>query len=73
MLSLDGFHLSINHVKSLLGIKTFNSIGCDLHPRFLSSNLAKQIADENDIPLIKIQHHFAHSIALMIDNQLPLD
>ncbi|MDQ7055311.1 MAG: Sua5/YciO/YrdC/YwlC family protein [Persephonella sp.] len=31
----------------------------DLHPRYYSTQWAKQFSKENDIPLIKIQHHFA--------------
>ncbi|NHJ46874.1 MAG: carbamoyltransferase HypF [Asgard group archaeon] len=71
--TLEFLESSINHVQSLLGIESFKSIGCDLHPRFLSSSLAKQIAEDNSISLTKIQHHYAHSIALMLDNQLALD
>jgi hydrogenase maturation protein HypF len=63
---------SINHLKSLLGVESFTTVGCDLHPLFLSTKLAEKYAINND-SLSKVQHHYAHTIALMIDNQLPLN
>ncbi|MHA1211397.1 MAG: carbamoyltransferase HypF, partial [Candidatus Heimdallarchaeota archaeon] len=71
--TLDFLQNAINHMASLLGITYFNSIGCDLHPSFLSTNLAETYALKNDASLHKIQHHFSHAVALMIDNKLQLD
>ncbi len=40
----------------------------DLHPRYYSTNWAKKFSNENNIPLIQIQHHYAHALSLMAEN-----
>ena len=40
---------------------------CDLHPDYLSTKSAEQFAGENDLPLIKVQHHHAHAAACMLE------
>ncbi|MBY8994680.1 MAG: carbamoyltransferase HypF [Candidatus Heimdallarchaeota archaeon] len=62
---------SINHMSSLLDINSYDSIGSDLHPNFLSSKLAEKIKEEHNASLYKIQHHHAHAVALMLDNHVP--
>ena len=42
----------------------------DLHPRYYSTNWAKQFSEEKGIPLIQIQHHYAHALSLMAENQI---
>jgi len=70
--TLDFLKSSLEHLSKLLGISNYTSIGCDLHPNFLSTALAKEYASEFESNLIKIQHHHAHAVALMIDNKLSL-
>ena len=46
-------------------------IVCDLHPDYNSTRLAEAFHDENkDAKLIKVQHHFAHIVACMEDNDI---
>jgi len=71
--TLEFLESSINHMQSLLGVESFSALGSDLHPRYPSSKFAEKYAQEHNIPNLKIQHHFAHSLALMIDNQIPID
>ncbi len=42
----------------------------DLHPRYYSSHWAKKFAEENNIPLISLQHHYTHTLSLMAENQI---
>ncbi len=70
--TLDFLKSSLEHLSKLLGISNYTSIGCDLHPNFLSTALAKEYASEFESNLIKIQHHHAHAVALMVDNKLSL-
>lgn len=42
------------------------TIAADLHPGYLSSQFAKS----TDLPVINIQHHFAHILSCMADNHL---
>lgn len=71
--TLDFLESSINHLTKLLDVKKIDTIGCDMHPTFLSTLLAEKLTITNNASLSRIQHHHAHAIALMIDNSLPID
>ncbi|MEO1444738.1 MAG: carbamoyltransferase HypF [Cyanobacteria bacterium J06635_11] len=45
-------------------------IACDQHPDYASTQLAHAIAQEREIPLIPVQHHYAHILACMAEHQL---
>ena len=58
---------SIRRMSDLLEI-TPEVIACDLHPRYQTTALAEKISAESNIPLIKIQHHYAHILSCMAEN-----
>lgn len=43
---------------------------CDLHPDYLSTGEARQRASAKGIPLMQVQHHWAHMVSCMADNDL---
>ena len=43
---------------------------CDLHPDYLSTQETKRLSRTEGIPLLKVQHHFAHMASCMADNGL---
>lgn len=45
----------------------------DKHPEYLSTKLAKQRAEAENLPLIEVQHHYAHIASCMVENGVPLD
>jgi len=45
-------------------------ITCDAHPDYLSSQYTQHLSQSLQIPLIPVQHHYAHVLAGMIDNQI---
>ena len=43
---------------------------CDLHPDYLSTGEARRRARTEEIPLMQVQHHWAHMVSCMADNDL---
>lgn len=48
-------------------------IAIDQHPEYLSSKRGQALAEQQSLPLCRIQHHHAHVAACMVENRLPLD
>ena len=46
-------------------------IACDLHPRYNSTAVAEEIAEARNLPLLRIQHHYAHIVSCMAENDHP--
>ncbi|MHA2646161.1 MAG: carbamoyltransferase HypF [bacterium JZ-2024 1] len=46
------------------------AVACDLHPDYLSTQWAEKWTRENGLPLIKVQHHFAHIASCMAENEI---
>jgi hydrogenase maturation protein HypF len=65
--NFDFLNQSINHLKNLLGVASFEGIGGDLHPNFLTTKLGEDLSEELELPFYQFQHHFAHLSALAID------
>jgi len=40
----------------------------DTHPGYNSARIAEELSDKKDIPLIKLQHHYAHILSVMAEN-----
>ena len=58
---------SINRMRDLLEI-TPEVVACDLHPRYQTTALAEKIAADLEVPLVKVQHHYAHILSCMAEN-----
>lgn len=43
---------------------------CDLHPDYLSAQAANAMAEKQKLPLLQVQHHWAHMTSCMADNRL---
>lgn len=54
---------SVARMSELLEMKP-ELVCCDLHPKYNSS----AVAEELGIPLLKIQHHYAHVLSCMVEN-----
>ncbi len=56
----------------LLGLTKVNveRVGCDLHPKFLTSRLARRLGEELKSQVVPVQHHYAHAMSLMAEQGL---
>ncbi|MEG2005178.1 MAG: carbamoyltransferase HypF, partial [Bilophila sp.] len=52
------------HLSTLLEV-TPEVVVCDLHPDYLSTTYAQEYAAAKKIPLLRIQHHFAHIYSVL--------
>jgi len=49
-------------------------VACDLHPDYLSTQVAQELAEEWGLPApVHVQHHHAHLAACLADNNYPAD
>jgi hydrogenase maturation protein HypF len=71
--NVDFLSDAIRHMLHLLDIRHLDAIACDMHPEFLSTELAERMASEHEVSLFRIQHHHAHLAAIMVDGLLPYD
>ncbi|MDO5409742.1 MAG: carbamoyltransferase HypF [Lachnospiraceae bacterium] len=44
------------------------AIACDLHPRYNTTYAAQELGAERKIPVIPVQHHYAHIVSCMAEN-----
>jgi hydrogenase maturation protein HypF len=65
--TLRSYEEAIQHFERLFRIKP-ERIACDLHPDYLASRYAHRRAEDEDLPLVEVQHHHAHLAACLADN-----
>jgi len=60
--TLEYLQETVQNLQRILGAK-FDVIAHDLHPRFLSTRFARELAAEHNLELVPVQHHRAHIAA----------
>ena len=63
--AFSAFKRTIDSFRRLYDLKPA-TIGCDLHPNYNST----QFAEQSNLSLIRIQHHYAHILSCMAENEL---
>ncbi|RLI63740.1 MAG: carbamoyltransferase HypF, partial [Candidatus Asgardarchaeum californiense] len=62
---------SLKHMMKLtMDKKDIGAVVMDLHPEYDTRKVAKKLSEEFSAPIYEIQHHFAHAVSLLIDNNL---
>ena len=67
--TLEHFENTVDLYERLFRIEP-EIIACDMHPEYLPSKYASQIAVDNKKQLIPVQHHHAHIASCMVENGL---
>ncbi len=63
------YEAGLNHMQNLFGIHP-QLIAHDLHPGYLTVQLAKRLALSGNIKTVAIQHHHAHAASVMAEHDL---
>jgi hydrogenase maturation protein HypF len=60
---------AVYHLARLINAE-IEAISCDLHPKFSTTRLAENLGAQLNVPVLKVQHHYAHAAALMAEHDL---
>lgn len=60
---------SIANLKKMFRINP-EIIACDLHPDYLSTQYAEEIGAKKGLKVVKVQHHHAHIVSCMVENNI---
>ena len=70
--TFDNYSRQIAHFENMFSVRP-QKLVCDLHPDYFSTSYAEERSKNEGIPLIKVQHHWAHMASCMADNGLEGD
>lgn len=65
--SIDALSDTVPRMERLLEIQP-EIVACDLHPGYHSTAFAKKYAKDHNLPLLQVQHHYAHILSCMAEN-----
>ncbi|MBN2140140.1 MAG: carbamoyltransferase HypF [Desulfovibrionaceae bacterium] len=64
-----GFYKEIlKHLEAVLEVEP-RAVVHDLHPNYMTTGLARELAAKRGIPALALQHHFAHIHAVLAENR----
>ena len=60
---------TIGRFRTLLELEP-SIVACDLHPKYNATLVAHEIAVSQGVPLVEVQHHYAHVVSCMAENDV---
>ena len=60
------FRATLERYRRWTGVRP-EAVACDLHPDYLSTRLAERLSGEFRVPLIRVQHHYAHVLSVLAE------
>jgi len=69
METLDFLKGSIENLERIFRVNP-EIIACDLHPDYLSTQFAEEIGAKKGLKVVKVQHHYAHIVSCMAENNI---
>lgn len=70
--TMEAMQRACDHLERLFRMAP-TRIACDLHPGYRSSQWARQLAAARGLPVVPVQHHHAHLVALATEHGLAPD
>lgn len=67
--TLDFLKESIKNLEKIFRVNP-EIIACDLHPDYLSTQFAEEIGAKKGLKVVKVQHHHAHIVSCMAENNI---
>jgi hydrogenase maturation protein HypF len=67
--TLEHFENTIQLYKKLFRIEP-EIVAYDMHPEYLSTKYARQVGSEQGLSLIPVQHHHAHIVSCLVENEV---
>ena len=68
--TLRSFREGVEHLCRLFDVRP-ELVACDLHPEYLSTKYARELEEEEALPVVGVQHHRAHVASCLADNGRP--
>ena len=59
------FREAVEHLGRLTSVRRPEIVACDLHPRFLTTAYAHELAERTGSRVVRVQHHAAHLCSVM--------
>jgi len=61
---------AVEHLSRITRARSPAIIACDAHPQFLTTRLADELAEKTGTQVVRVQHHAAHLVSVMVENKL---
>ncbi|MGL5132473.1 MAG: Sua5/YciO/YrdC/YwlC family protein, partial [Planktothrix sp.] len=68
-LALEAFQEVIHSLSNIYDFEP-NIIVCDAHPDYYSTQFAEKLSQQNQYPIVRVQHHLAHVFAVIAEHNL---